>query len=139
MGVTSDEANINSSDNKITVPDVTNKTITEAEKILKNAGFSTSISFKGDKNSTLVSTQVPVARTILPKDSTIILYTEDNSTRTSVKVPDLKGMTLSKAKSVLKAKNLNLNYSGSGLIVSQDTKAGSSVEEGSIIKVTLSY
>ncbi len=139
MGVTSDEANINSSDNKITVPDVTNKTITEAEKILKNAGFSTSISFKGDKNSTLVSTQVPVARTILPKDSTIILYTEDNSTRTSVNVPDLKGMTLSKAKSVLKAKNLNLNYSGSGLIVSQDTKAGSSVEEGSIIKVTLSY
>lgn len=139
MGVTSDEANINSSDNKITVPDVTNKTITEAEKILKNAGFSTSMSFKGDKNSTLVSTQVPVARTILPKDSTIILYTEDNSTRTSVNVPDLKGMTLSKAKSVLKAKNLNLNYSGSGLIVSQDTKAGSSVEEGSIIKVTLSY
>lgn len=139
MGVTSDEANINSSDNKITVPDVTNKTITEAEKILKNAGFSTSISFKGDKNSTLVSTQVPVARTILLKDSTIILYTEDNSTRTSVTVPDLKGMTLSKAKSVLKAKNLNLNYSGSGLIVSQDTKAGSSVEEGSIIKVTLSY
>ncbi len=139
MGVTSDEANINSSDNKITVPDVTNKTITEAEKILKNAGFSTSISFKGDKNSTLVSTQVPVARTILPKDSTIILYTEDNSTRTSVNVPDLKGMTLSKAKSVLKAKKLNLNYSGSGLIVSQDTKAGSSVEEGSIIKVTLSY
>ena len=139
MGVTSDEANINSSDNKLTVPDVTNKTITEAEKILKNAGFSTSISFKGDKNSTLVSTQVPVARTILPKDSTIILYTEDNSTRTSVNVPDLKGMTLSKAKSVLKAKNLNLNYSGSGLIVSQDTNAGSSVEEGSIIKVTLSY
>lgn len=139
MGVTSDEANINSLDNQITVPDVTNKTITEAEKILKNAGFSTSISFNGDKNSTLVSTQVPVARTILPKDSTIILYTEDNSTRTSVTVPDLKGMTLSKAKSVLKSKNLNLNYSGSGLIVSQDTKAGTSVEEGSIIKVTLSY
>lgn len=139
MGVTSDEANINSLDNQITVPDVTNKTITEAEKILKNAGFSTSISFNGDKNSTLVSTQVPVARTILPKDSTIVLYTEDNSTRTSVTVPDLKGMTLSKAKSVLKSKNLNLNYSGSGLIVSQDTKAGTSVEEGSIIKVTLSY
>jgi len=39
LGVTSDEANINSNNNIVTVPNVVNKTVTEAEKILKNAGF----------------------------------------------------------------------------------------------------
>lgn len=139
LGVTSDEANINSSDNSVTVPDVTNKTVTEAEKILANAGFKTSISFDGDKNSTLVSTQVPAARNIVMKDSVIVLYTEDNSTRTSVTVPDLTGMSLAKAKKTLQDKNLNINYSGSGLVVSQSEKSGDSVEEGTIINVTLSY
>lgn len=139
LGVTSDEANINSSTNQVTIPNVTNKTVTEAEKILKNAGFTTSISCDGDKNSTLVSTQVPSARSIVTKNSVVVLYTENNSTRTSVNVPNLKGMSLSKAKSTLKEKNLNINYSGSGLVVSQDVKSGTSVEEGTIINVTLSY
>lgn len=139
LGVTSDKANINASNNKVSVPNVTNKTVSEAEKILKNAGFTTAISFDGDKNSTLVSTQVPAPKTTITKDSVIILYTEDNSTRTSVTVPDLKGMSLSKAKKTLKSKNLNINYSGSGLVVSQDIKSGSSVEEGTIINVKLSY
>lgn len=139
LGVTSDEANINSPANHITIPNVTNKTVTEAEKILKNAGFTTSIAFDGDKNETLVSTQVPAANTEVTKNSTVILYTENNSTRTSVTVPNLKGMSLSKAKSTLKDKKLNINYSGSGLVTSQSVKAGNSVEEGTVINVTLSY
>lgn len=139
LGVTSDDANINSSNNEIIVPDVTNKTVTEAEKILKNAGFTTRTSFTGNKNSTLVSTQVPKARTMVTKDSVVILYTDDNSTRTSVTVPDLKGMNLAKAKSTLKEKNLNINFSGNGLVTSQDIKADDTVEEGSIITVKLAY
>lgn len=139
LGVTSDEANINSSKNSIVVPNVVNKTVAEAEKILKNAGFKTSIAFNGDKNSTLVSTQMPKPKTTIIKDSIVILYTEDNSTRTSVTVPNLKGMTLSKAKKVLWDKKLNISFSGSGLISSQNIKAGNTVEEGSIINVKLSY
>lgn len=139
LGVTSDEANINSPANHIKVPNVTNKTVTEAEKILKNAGFTSSISFDGDKNEALVSTQVPTANTEVTKNSTVILYTENNSTRTSVTVPNLKGMSLSKAKSTLKDKKLNINYSGSGLVTTQSVKAGNSVEEGTVINVTLSY
>lgn len=139
LGVTSDEANVNSADNKITVPDVTNKTISEAEKILKNAGFTSFISEDCDKNSTLVSTQVPSPNTIVAKDSVVVLYSENNSTRTSVTVPDLSGMSLAKAKSTLKDKKLNINFSGSGLVVNQSIKKGSSVEEGTVINVTLSY
>ena len=138
LGVTSDDANIKSSDNQIAIPNITNKTVTEAEKILKNAGLNVYTSFKGNKNSTLVSTQVPTAKTILPKDSVVILYTENNSTRTSIEVPNLKGMTLSKARSTLKKLHLNIIYSGNGVISNQTEKAGSTVEEGSIIHVKLS-
>lgn len=139
LGITSDEASVSSNNNSITVPNVVNKTITEAEKVLKNAGLNSVISCDGDKNSTLVTTQVPEARTILLKDSVVLLYGEENSTRTSVTVPDLTGMTLTKAKNTLKQKNLNITYSGTGLVSSQSIKKGTSVEEGSIINVTLSY
>ena len=68
-----------------------------------------------------------------------MLYSENNSIRTSVTVPDLSGMSLAKAKSTLKDKKLNINFSGSGLVVNQSVKKGSSVEEGTVINVTLSY
>lgn len=139
LGVNSDDTNINSNENSTTLPNVVNKTVTEAEKILKNAGFNVIISGNTDKNSALVTSQVPEARKILLKDSTIVLYTKENSTRTSVTVPNLNGMTLSQAKSALKEKNLNISYTGTGLVTSQSIKQGTSVEEGTIINVTLSY
>jgi len=139
LGVTSDEANINSNNSSLTVPNVVNKTVTEAEKILKNAGFDAIIAYSGDKNSTLVSAQVPNARTILLKDSVVMLYTEENSARTSVTVPNLSGMTLTQAKSTLRKKNLNISYTGTGKVSKQSIKQGTSVEEGTIINITLSY
>ena len=139
LGITPDEANIASNNNSSTVPNVVDKTITEAEKILKNSGFSPVVVSNGDKNSTLVSTQVPAARTILLKDSTVLLYSEENSTRTSVTVPDLTKMTLTQARTKLKQMNLNLSYTGTGIVSSQNIKAGTSVEEGTIIEVKLAY
>ena len=139
LGITPDEANIASNNNSSTVPNVVDKTITEAEKILKNSGFNTVVVSNGDKNSTLVSTQVPAARTILLKDSTVLLYSEENSTRTSVTVPDLTKMTLTQARTKLKQMNLNLSYTGTGIVSSQNIKAGTSVEEGTIIEVKLAY
>ena len=41
------------------------------------------------------------------------------------------------AKSTLKGKNLNIQAEGSGVVVSQDVQVGTTVEEGTIIKVTL--
>lgn len=139
LGVTSDEANINSNNNAIAIPNVVNKTVTEAEKILKNAGLDAIISCDGDKNSTLVSSQVPEAKTVLLKDSVVMLYTEENSARTSVAVPNLTDMTLTEAKAALKKKNLNISYSGTGTVSKQSIKQGTSVEKGTVINVTLSH
>jgi len=139
LGITSDEVSISSNNTFITVPNIINKTVTEAEKILKNVGLNPVISYEGNKNSTLVATQVPSSGTQLLKDSVVLLYSAENSTRTSVTVPDLTGMTLTQAKTALKQKNLNVSYTGTGLVSKQSIKKETSVEEGTIIKVTLSY
>lgn len=129
-------SNTNSS-NFITVPDVRNKTVAEAEKILKAAGFTTKSYVNGDANSTLVEDQTPKPGNSLPKGSIIILYGEGNSISTSVEVPDLKGLGASEATNILKSKNLNINIEGSGVVVSQDYAKDEQVQEGTIIKVTL--
>lgn len=139
MGVISDEAKVNTNTSTLSVPNVVNKTVAEAEKILKNAGLNAIVSENIDKNSTLVSTQIPSARSFVLKDSIVMLYDKENATRTSVTVPNLSGMTLTQARTTLKEKNLNISYTGTGLVTKQSIKKGESVEEGSIINVTLSY
>ena len=128
-----DDSNINT----ITLPNVTNKTVTEAKKIIDAAGFKSKILVSGDENSLLVKSQVPVAGTQLIKGATILLYSEENDTRTSVTVPDLRGMSAEEATNTLKAKNLNISISGKGYVTSQDYSKDSTVEEGTVISVIL--
>lgn len=135
LGIPSDANSTSSTDNLITVPDVRNKTITEAEKALKGIGLSSKISTTNDKNSTLVIDQVPKPGTALLKNATIMLY--DQTVKTSVTVPDLKGKTAAQVTSTLKSLNLNISIEGSGTVVSQEPAINTQVDEGSIIKVTL--
>ena len=121
-----------------TVPDIRNKTVTEAEKLLKQAGFTTKVNISGDKNSTLVTDQTPKPGSSIPKGSIIVLYTEENDTRVSVKVPDIKDKTLAQAENMAKANNLNITTEGSGTVISQSIMVDTAVEEGTIIKLTLS-
>ena len=85
LGIPSNEETTDDTD-LITVPDVRNKTIAEAEKVLNNAGFTTKISTSNDKNSTVVTDQVPKPGVALSKNSIIMLYDQD--TRVSTTVPD---------------------------------------------------
>ena len=80
---------------------------------------------------------MPVEGTGLIEGSVVKLYTENSDTRISQTVPNLKGMTLSEAKAELKNKNLNIKYTGSGKVTSQDITTGTSVEEGTVISVVL--
>ena len=139
LGIPSDEttSTSTSSENLATVPDIRNKTITEAKKILENAGFKTKISFEGDENSTLVGDQTPKPGVSLVKNSVIMLYAEGNTIATSVTVPDLNGLNASQARNTLSTNNLNISIEGSGTVVSQDPVKGESVPEGTVVKVTL--
>ena len=138
LGVPSDEdMNSTSNDNLITVPDIRNKTITEAEKILQEKGFTTKITTSSDKNSTTVTDQVPKPGVSLSKNSVIMLYDQSNTSRTSVTVPDLTGKNISEVKSILKGLNLNASFNGTGVVISQDPAKDSKVEEGTIINLNL--
>ena len=139
MGVVSDataDSSSNSS-NYITVPDVRNRTVAEAEKILKDTGFKIKTYVNGDSNTILVEDQNPKPGSQLPKNSLIVLYGEGSTTSTSVTVPDLKNMNASQATTVLRDNNLNINIEGSGTVITQDYMANEQVPEGTIIKVTL--
>ncbi len=134
LGIPSDDETSND-DNLISVPEIRNRTIAEAEKILKEKGFITKISTSNDKNSTLVVDQVPKPGVSLSEGSIIMLYDQD--TRVSATVPDLSKLNKYVATSELKKANLNIQAEGSGIVISQDPPKGSIVDAGTIVKVTL--
>lgn len=137
LGIPSNNAeqDQSNSDNKnITLPDVRNKTVSEAKKILENIGLKCDISGSSDS---IVSEQMPKPGTPLSSGSIVKLYSKGNEARVSSTVPDLKGMSLSQATNTLKSKNLNIKSTGTGKVISQDPIAGKSVEEGTVINVTL--
>ena len=134
LGIPSNEETTDDTD-LITVPEVRNKTIAEAEKVLNNAGFTTKISTSNDKNSTVVTDQVPKPGVALSKNSIIMLYDQD--TRVSTTVPDLTGKSKYQATTELRNSNLNISVEGTGTVVSQDPPKGSNVDAGTVVKVTL--
>ncbi len=141
LGIASNESDVSNTTiataKTSSMVDVTNKTLTEAKRTLENLGYKVVSADTENSNSVLVTEQVPAKNTQVLEGSTVILYTEENSVRTSVSVPNLIGLTLSEAKSALSDKNLNVSYSGSGKVVNQSTKEGEMIEQGSIITIKL--
>ena len=139
LNIPSDSNNdTNDSNDLITLPNIKNKTVAEAEKVLESSGFSNiNIICSDDKNTALVGEQVPKPGSKLQDSAIIMVYSTSDTTRTSVEVPDLQGLSASEATKVLKEKKLNISIEGSGTVISQDYSKGTNVEEGTIISVTL--
>jgi len=123
--------------NNILVPEVRNKTVTEAKKALEEAGFKWIAEISGDENAVVITDQTPKPGVSLGKGSAVAIYAEANEARTSVAVPDLRGMSLTQAKNALKAKNLNITYEGSGIVTSQSIAHDTSEEVGTVVHVVL--
>ena len=135
LGIPSDSSPSESvtKNNTVTIPELKGKTVIEAKKIIESLGLSYITNAKDDE---LVTLQNPKAGVSLEKGGVVAVYS-DSSSSVSSTVPDLKGKSLSQAKSELRENHLNVQYTGSGTVVSQDTTAGTSVEQGSIVKITL--
>ena len=135
LGIPSDDSSQNATTSStITLPDIRNKTISEAKQLLEDLGLKAMTSASSDE---VITSQNPKAGVSLSKNGIVKLYTSEHSSSVSVTVPDLKGKNLSQATSSLKNKNLNIQATGTGIVVSQDQAVGTSVEEGTVIKVTL--
>lgn len=132
LGIPSDEDS--SSSTSITIPDLRNKTVSNAKEILDNLGLTLVTSASDDE---VITSQNPKAGTSISTKGIVRAYSENASNSISATVPDLKGKSLYQASNVLKSVNLNIQVTGSGIVVSQDILSGTEVEEGTIVKVTL--
>lgn len=119
---------------KVTVPDVTNRTVGEAIRILNNTGLKYSVDSSVDMNA-MVSAQMPVAGESLIEKSLVKLYVEGNDTRFNTVVPDVTNVDIVTATKKLQDAGLNIKISGSGMSVLQDPAAGTSIEQGSVVRV----
>ena len=138
LNVTSTSTNTNTqkTTNLITVPDVRNKTIAEAQKTLESLGFVVKVSTTGDPNAELVTNQTPKPGVGLNRGAVIYLY-DKNAVANSSTVPDLKNMSLTDATKTLLDKGLNISVEGSGIVVSQEYAKDEQIPEGSVVNVTL--
>lgn len=135
LGIPSNDSSQSaSSSSLVTIPDLRNKTISEAKQLLKDFGV-TAITDANDDE--VITSQTPKAGVSISANGIVKLYTESHNSSVSTTVPDLKGKSLSSATATLKARNLNIQANGSGIVVSQDIAVGSSIEEGTVVKVTL--
>ncbi|MEG1925462.1 MAG: penicillin-binding transpeptidase domain-containing protein [Ruthenibacterium sp.] len=120
------------------VPTVIEKTVSEAEALLNETGFNYVVNGAGDK----VTYQYPAAGTLLRRQSTIVLYTEQGSEGAMVVVPDVANTSMKIAMERIKMSGLNVNPVGvtidsaSVRAVMQDIPAGTEVPQGTVVNVT---
>ena len=134
MDIPSNDTSTIDSIETIGVPDLTGKTLAEAESTLSGMGLAYSAVGEADQ---IVSMQMPLSGSQLTSEGIVKLYTEGNTEKVKTTVPDLKGVSLGQATIMLRSKNLNIASDGSGIVISQDPKAGTEVDEGSMINVNL--
>lgn len=117
---------------KVNVPDVTQRTVGEATRMLTEAGLKYSVDTT-NANAIVVS-QVPAAGEILVEKSLVKLYLQGNDTRFNTIVPNIVGMDIVSATKTLSDANLNIKISGSGVVAYQAPPSGTSVEQGSVVR-----
>lgn len=121
------------------VPDVRNKTIEEAGRLLTELGFRyTTESYSFDENSVVVE-QFPLPGTEVTKGSIIDLYLDvDYQKDDKIVVPDLTGKTREEIINLLEGIGLNYEFQGEGKATEQDPVPGTEVEINSTVRILLS-
>ena len=121
----------------ISTPKVIGETPESAKSILERKELKCRIVGEGKT----VLSQSPIAGEGIPSGGTVVVYTEKNK-KTTVKVPNFIGLTVSEANSAASEAGLNIEISGNNLSSSsvvayrQSTEKGAEVEIGSVITVT---
>lgn len=114
-------------------------TVDEAVAQAENGGFTTWVKGEGDK----VIGQMPEAGTSIPQGGNVVLYTDAESTKDTVTVPNLIGYSVSDVNYFASYYNLNVSISGmtnsySSVSYSQSIPEGTEVAPGTVINVSFS-
>jgi len=121
---------------EISVPNFVGKGINSATTSARKIGLKVRKIGDGD----IIISQFPPANHKVPLNSTIIVYTEQNTNGELVEMPNVVGMDVQKATEVLKGKGLNIQVEGTlkdndGIAESQNIVAGEKIAIGSIVQI----
>lgn len=127
-------------DRNVTVPLVQEKSLDSATATLDDMGLSYEVVGEG---SSIVS-QCPKTGAVIEKGGKVILYTEENTEPEVVEVPNLVGLSAAEANTALTQLGLNIVTMGASSdnadakVQFQSEPAGTSVEVGTVINLTMS-
>lgn len=134
---------------KIEVPQVVNRELSDAEIILRNEGFeigSIEPIFDDKFEEGYIISQNPRGGTKVPKNSKIDLMVSKGETPAKVAMPDLLGLSLEEARKKIQDNKLSpgeikrqdSNEYYSNEVMEQDTAAGVMVDEGTTVNLVVS-
>lgn len=118
------------------VPKLVGRKAQNAVPSLAEQGFAAKIMGEGEK----VLSQYPQEGEILPRGSTVLLYTQEGMSQPVVQVPSVEGMNQQKAEEVLSRAGLNFCPEGAvqcaqAVAVLQSCPQGEAIEAGSPVRV----
>ena len=130
----------------VKVPDVVGKTREEAEKLLKDAGLVAEITEENDEKveaGIVLSQDIEDGETV-NKGSTVKLVVSKGSGIVNVEVPSVVGRTEQEARNLLTEAGLKVNVvndedesKNDGVVLRQSREAGTEVQEGTTITITV--
>lgn len=116
--------------------DYTGISVSDAKAAVDQDGFTCTVKGDGD---TVIS-QIPTVSSKVSTGGNIVLYTDSNSQKETVTVPNLVGYSASEVNNVASACGLNVSFSGAassdGVSSAQDVAAGTSVSPGTVVTVS---
>ncbi|MTI66573.1 MAG: stage V sporulation protein D [Firmicutes bacterium] len=120
----------------VVIPDVRNKTITEAGKILSQLGLEYSTETLDVQKNTIIIDQVPFPGTKVKRGSMIDLFVNTKYERdNTVIVPNLTGKNYKEVTNMLDNLSLRYKLEGEGIVTNQKPNAGTKVDYNSLIEV----
>jgi len=124
---------------EVYVPDVRNKTVSEAIKTLADRDLRYRIEGDKENKEAIVVEQTPKPDASIQKKSVIVLYTYKPEEEVMVKVPDVLNMSVPDATEILRQAGLNIKVVGSGTAYRQSVVPGEEVTAGAVIEVEFKY
>ncbi len=135
IGVTPEYTEEEAAQLEASTPDVTGKSVKDAKSAITDAGLEYTVIGDGDT----VKSQMPSANSTIPKNGTVVIYTDDTTEKKQTTVPDFSGMTISQANQAATNAGINIKISGSttnATAYSQSVDKGNKVEVGTIVTVS---
>lgn len=124
---------------EVFVPDIRDKTIDEAKKILKDCGLEYKIEGENIDTGTVIKEQTPKPGVAIAKKSVVIVYTYTPEKEIMVRVPNIANKTISEATQTLNDAGLNIKINGMGTAVKQSIEPGKEIPKGGVVVVDFRY